>query len=386
MFVALLLGCSGKSESAGHGEAGNSGADGGGSPSSIGGRATSFGGDEATGGFAGRASDGVGGLASGGVAGRASGGVGGRASGEAGGGIISGAGRGGAVGHAGSSGGGSVADTSLGSACTSSAQCGVGMVCATANGTLFGAGGPSNGMCTLSCTPGGTECDALKAGAECFNFGTAAAPRGYCLDACEQGDPLDLQSKCAGRPDFVCADLGSATPMPFCVPHCRSDAECGAGLYCDKSSLLGLCSKAKPPAGDPVGTPCTPDATTNTCEGYCIRTSPDGATPVTGACVELCSAGFECMYSSGSSPAPGGLCGGALTTVAFGALDLGFCLANCSCTGDCKLPGDLCRKWPDADAALASALGAPGLCYGTTADSVELSCGKGGAGGSGGGG
>jgi len=65
-------------------------------------------------------------------------------------------------------------------------------------------------------------------------------------------------------------------------------------------------------------------------------------------------------------------------------LDLGYCLANCSCTADCKLPGDLCRKWPASEADLASILGAPGICYPTLAESVELTCGSGGASGVGG--
>ncbi|MEI9950455.1 MAG: hypothetical protein WDO74_16090 [Pseudomonadota bacterium] len=315
------------------------------------------------------------------------------ASGVSGGSIISGGGRaGGAVGRAGSStgGGSSVSQSALGIECTTDAQCGDGLVCAKANGTAFGDGGPSKGMCTMSCVPGGLECDALQAGAECFNFGTTAAPQGYCLASCVQDDPVDLNSKCSGRTDFVCVDLGTSGPAPFCLPHCLSDADCGSGLFCDKTSLLGLCSKTKPPAGDPVGSPCTPSTSTttapNTCAGYCIRTSDDGVTPPTGLCLELCSVGFPCMYGSGSKPTPGGFCGGKLgaTTDPFGALDLGYCLPNCSCSGDCKFPGDLCRKWPSADAALASELGADGVCYPVVADSVELSCGEGGAGGSGG--
>jgi hypothetical protein len=297
--------------------------------------------------------------------------------------IISGGGRAGSVGRAGSGGGSNVGSTALGTECSSDAQCGDGLICAKANGTLFGGAGPSKGMCTMPCEPGGTECGALKAGAECFDFSTTAETQGYCLDACEQDTPVDVTSKCAGRSDFVCVDLGEDAVLPFCVPHCRSDAECGTGLFCDKSSLLGLCSKTKPPAGDPVGSDCTPSATSNTCEGYCIRTSADGVTPVTGSCVELCSGGSECMYGSGSNPAPGGFCGGALSDP-FGAIDLGYCLPNCSCSGDCKLPGDLCRKWPDADRDLADVLGAPGVCYPVVAQSVELTCGEGGAGGAGG--
>jgi hypothetical protein len=208
------------------------------------------------------------------------------------------------------------------------------------------------------------------------------------LDSCELGDPLDLADKCAGRSDFVCVDLGDDTvSLPFCVPHCRADAECGTGLYCDKTSLLGLCTKTKH-TGDPVGTPCTPSTVTDpapqTCAAYCIRTSDTGVMPVTGQCVELCSTGSECLYGSGAKPTPGGLCGGQLTGATPGAIDLGFCLPNCSCTSDCKLEGDLCRAWPAANADLATALGAPGLCYPVVSMSTELSCGEGGAGGAGG--
>ena len=89
------------------------------------------------------------------------------------------------------------------------------------------------------------------------------------------------------------------------------------------------------------------------------------------------------MYGSGSDPVPGGFCFGVLSDP-FGALDLGFCLPNCSCSGDCQLPGDLCRKWPEEDADLAQLLGAPGVCIQDLAQSTELSCSEGGAGGAGG--
>jgi len=301
--------------------------------------------------------------------------------GTGGGNIISGGGRSGGAGRAGSGGGASVV-SALGAECAADADCGAGLICAKPNGTTFGGGGPSNGMCTMPCEPGGTECDSLKAGAECFDFSTTDTPKGYCLDSCELGPPLDVTSKCAGRSDFVCVDLGDTVTLPFCVPHCRSDAECGSGLFCDKTGLLGLCSKTKH-TGDPVGSPCTPGADTPTCEAYCLRTSADGVMPVTGQCAELCSGGSECMYGSGTKPAPGGFCGGALSDN-FGAVDLAYCLPNCSCTGDCALEGDLCRKWPDADQDTATALGAPGVCYPVVAQSVELSCGEGGAGGAGG--
>jgi len=363
--AALLLGCSGSSETRGNNGGSDQSESGGGAagkPSSAsGGNIASSAGDGAIGGSAqanGGASNTTGGTSSGG------------------GGII--IGRAGAQGRAGSS--GSNAAGSLGSPCASDAECGTGMVCATASSTLFGDGGPANGMCTLPCTASGSECSTLKAGAECFDFGTTDNPRGYCLDSCEVGSTPDPTTKCAGRADFVCADLNPTGPSEaYCVPHCRADADCGSGLYCDKSALLGLCSKTKHD-GDPVGAACTPSATTTTCQGVCLRTSADGVTPEIGVCAELCAIGTECMYGSGTNPTPGGFCGGTLTDVA-DVLDLGFCLADCSCTSDCKIPGDLCRKWPTADADLASLLGAPGVCYPTVAESVELSCGQGGVGG-----
>jgi len=284
-------------------------------------------------------------------------------------------------GTGGNTGGGSNGDpTALGSMCSADSQCGEGMVCVTAGSMKFAGAGPSQGMCTMACDTN-DQCDLLKSGAACANFGTEDEPVGYCIDSCVTGDVVDLNSKCAGRSDFVCYDFGETLPAPFCVPHCRSDAECGTGLYCDKSSLFGLCSKTKP-TGDPVGTSCNPEADTQTCEGYCIHT--DATDDTKGQCIELCSFGSECMYGSGTKPKPGGLCAGPLGTSEPGPMDLGYCAPNCGCTSDCVLEGDVCRKWPAADAAAAAALGAPGVCYLNVTGSVELTCGEGGAGGAGG--
>jgi hypothetical protein len=285
---------------------------------------------------------------------------------------------GGAVGRAGSgSGGGSVAASSglLGSTCSVDADCGDGLTCLTPDSTALGSGGPSNGLCTLACTTNG-ECAAVETGAACVGF----ANNSYCLESCEQGEPVDINTKCQGRPDFVCQDLAdytanpTALPAPFCVPLCRSDIECGTGYYCSPAS--GLCSKTKP-KGDPVGTACNPNATTDTCEGSCITTSAKGVTPVTGNCVEVCSGELPCMYNGTK---PGGFCIGALSDN-FGSLDLGVCEPNCACPSDCALPGDLCRAWSSnsTEQQLKTALGADGLCYPNALDSVALDCGEGGA-------
>jgi hypothetical protein len=296
--------------------------------------------------------------------------------------IISGGGRAGSTGRAGSGGGTSATGISLGTTCATDAQCADGLICVKAGSGLFGGTGPSNGMCTMPCQFGGSECGAIKAGSQCFPFGTDDDPESYCLEACELGAPADVSAKCSGRADFVCVDVGVDDIVPLCLPHCRSDAECGTGLFCDKTSVLGLCSKTKH-TGDPIGSECDPESDTNTCEAFCVRTSDDGVTPVTGICIELCSGGSECAYGSGTKPVPGGFCGGKFSA-ASSVIDVGYCLPNCSCTGDCTMPGDLCRKWPAADADLADALGAPGVCFPNVTQTVELTCGEGGAGGAGG--
>ncbi|MEO6602279.1 MAG: hypothetical protein ABIQ16_20525, partial [Polyangiaceae bacterium] len=302
----------------------------------------------------------------------------------------SGVGRGGAVGRAGSSSAGTTGlpTSNLGAECTTDKQCGGDMVCLTPNGTAFSGGGPANGMCTLACTMT-TDCTALEAGSDCFNFGTQAAPKLYCLEGCVQGgDATTAANKCQGRGDFSCVDLSSTTvPDLFCLPLCRSDLECGTGLYCNKGS--GVCSKTEH-KGDPVGTACTPDTTnaagttvpgSDNCEGFCLRTTADGVTPAKGVCAEFCAGLLDCQYTGDK---PGGLCFGPLSQT-FGLLDLGYCLPNCSCTDGCPFPGDVCRAWAATEQSLADNLGAPGLCFTDTTGSSELTtCVDGGGAGAGG--
>jgi len=291
--------------------------------------------------------------------------------GASGGGIISAGGRAGAVGRAGSGN----ADSAIGTSCTSDAQCGAGLKCATVANELFGANsGPAHGMCTMPCDPNlrSADCAAVEPGSGCVDFGSAAAPAGYCLESCVPGgNATDAVSKCSGRFDVACVNLGSvAQPAPFCLPQCISDADCGTGLFCDKG--IGLCTSVKP-AGDPTGTVCDPNAATTTCQSFCL---PDDDAGTTGRCAEYCSVGVPCMFTGTT---PGGFCVGS------GTGDLGFCEPLCSCTSDCPFGGDLCRKWASGESDLANALGSDGLCYPTLLQSVELTtCGEGGAGGAGG--
>jgi hypothetical protein len=279
----------------------------------------------------------------------------------------------GAVGRAGASsnnaggesGATAVGSGALGTTCSADIPCGAGLTCLTPDSTKLDGSGPSNGLCTLTCTTD-ADCSSAEAGAGCVVFGD----NGYCVESCEQGEPADLDTKCQGRPDETCAALSDGST--FCVPLCRSDVECGAGFYCNPGS--GLCSSTKP-TGKPVGTPCDPTAATDICEGICIASSD--TVPTAGVCVEFCSGELPCMYSGTT---PGGLCIGPLSDT-FGSFDLGYCLPNCACDSDCKFPGDVCRAWSTntTEQQLKTTLGADGLCYPNTLDSVELDCGAGGA-------
>ena len=282
------------------------------------------------------------------------------------------AGSDGALGPGGADGSGA---TMLGATCGADADCGAGLTCLTMDGGKLGGASPAGGLCTLACTAD-ADCDPLEAGAGCVNFGTMTAPAAYCLQTCTQGEPQDVNSKCNGRPDVACTALSDTAT--FCLPLCRADAECGAGSYCDPGT--GLCSKTKP-SGLPVGSACDPNAATDPCEGYCITTSAMGVMPETGNCVQVCSAGLPCMYSHDAAPKPGGFC--LPGTQTGGTLDLGVCEPTCACTGDCKLPGRVCRAWDSANAGeqqLKGVLGSDGLCLGDASDTMELTtCGAGGA-------
>ena len=305
--------------------------------------------------------------------------------GTGGGGLLPGGGKGGAssggaVGRAGATAGGGDSSTltsTLGTVCTVDGDCGTGLTCVTAGGGKFGGAGPSQGLCTAACTSD-ADCAAIETGAGCVNMGTTATPAPYCLEACVQGDPAD-PAKCQGRFDLACRDLADPTVStatdPFCVPRCRADSECGAGLYCSPRS--GLCSKTKP-TGDAAGTPCDANATTNNCAGICVGFPDSTGKVFTGYCADLCSGELPCGFVGTT---PNGLCLGALSQK-FGEFDEGFCEPTCTCSGDCKFPDHICRGWLSTESTLETDLGSPGLCFPPQKDgSVELTACEGGAGG-----
>ena len=301
-----------------------------------------------------------------------------------------GAGTSGAVGHAGAgntggdSGSGSTTPASgtLGATCVVDSDCGAGLTCLTSDSTtLGGLGGPSLGLCTVTCALD-SDCAPFEAGAGCVNYGTTNDPQAFCFEGCVQGSDGTV-TQCQGRPDIACADLSDPTlttvPNPFCVPQCRSDLECGTGLFCNPQT--GLCNKTKP-TGDPVGTACDPAAATNNCLGTCIGVRDSQNNLTTGFCADLCSGYAACDFGAGLNAT--GFCMGQLSSN-FGLGDLGYCEPLCDCSGDCKISGDKCQAWQNSAAGAADKtdLKSDGFCFPNVTGSVELTCGAAGAAGAG---
>ena len=324
--------------------------------------------------------------------------------GGAGGGLITGgtggAGGTGATGGSGATGGtgatagtgGGTGTTQLGAKCTTDADCGTGLKCETAKSTDFGSGGPSLGYCTTSCTQN-SDCTSFDSTAQCVNVGGGKT---FCLQGC---DPASTNA-CQGRYDSLCLPLSatgpdggtvdSGAPINACIPYCGTDNDCD-GLKCDLSS--GLCT-ATPKTGDPVGTPCNPqaaqDAGTDNCAGFCIGFQGQPAN--VGTCTAFCSGKSVGLTGEcGSNPAQGSAQNAAcLFQATFNSGgSVGICGQLCNCDGDCLTSGQVCEGWAAAGVSNPSqfvqALKQAGLCVsGTDPDGgtiTGISCGTGGTGG-----
>lgn len=303
------------------------------------------GGSSGTGGAAGAdSSAGTGGVA--GIDGSA--GNGGSAGTEAG------AGSGGAAGTDGGAGADGGVGAGIGHSCQSDAECASGLTCATASSALMAGEGPANGYCTKECTADG-DCQAVSSGALCAPFGA----KSYCLQGCTVGGATSVidPSKCFGRMESACAhvDVGKTA----CTPTCNTDADCGAGLFCDYRT--GRCLTVKR-TGLPVGSACDPTASSDPCAGVCGGTG--SSDPTKGRCTGFCTVGsISQLGVCGSSPTPGVPQDAACLVVSDpngGIGDLGYCGQLCNCDNDCGSPDFVCIKL--GNSTLESFLGKTGFC------------------------
>jgi hypothetical protein len=142
----------------------------------------------------------------------------------------------------------------LGAACLGNSQCGSSLVCWAASETGPGAlGGAAGGYCTAPCQDI-ADCTLFEQPGDCVHF--AGATYGVCLADCRATESDAGASSC-GRSDLACANYTALSlPGPnqlapeagLCVPHCRSDAECGA-RSCDLAEPVATCVGG-PDAGD----------------------------------------------------------------------------------------------------------------------------------------
>ncbi len=223
----------------------------------------------------------------------------------------------------------------LGKECKSDADCGPLLCLETTPGNFAGAG-PQGGLCSKACGADG-KC---PPGGVCIGIGN----KGYCSLECVLGPDVPDKAKCLGRDDMACSELMNGGAA--CFPMCTSNAGCGASQYCNYGT--GLCADA-PPAGDPMGKACDPNEP-ETCSGVCMC---QDAACATGACAGFCAFGRDgtCGEKEGT-----GLC---LLTFSNdpGAGDVGMCVGDCMCDGDCA-PGFVCNGFVEPQA-----VGKNGVCY-----------------------
>jgi hypothetical protein len=242
----------------------------------------------------------------------------------------------------------------IGSPCASDDECPTGpngeapLVCVTAaEPDIFGAGGPQGGYCTAPCRTQ-EDCPALDALSGCAL--RDAAGDGYCVSLCQAGDggvkcngPAATEETLRAQ---ACLPPGAASTnnIGVCIPVCQSDADCGAGLFCNQDvSGAGLCSATAPVGGD-IGAACTTETSATDCKsGFCLGL---GSEPPASFCSSVCTFGlFEsgCGFTPASGVPQEAYC--AQPTAIDGAPgDLGFCVELCDEASDCGQAGWLCAE------------------------------------------
>lgn len=230
---------------------------------------------------------------------------------------------------------------SLGARCQSDRDCLAPLTCLEVNEDIGNGEGPPRGLCTIKCSATSTTC--ADFGGICVDLTyTDSADSRYCVETCTfgPGDEAEFSpDKCHGREEFSCYPLATG---PACIPNCNGDGDCGTRI-CNPGT--GMCGATTPP-GDAIGAKCDPDATTDTCHGYCQRfTLPDAG--VVGSCMEDCTWGRVATCGWTGAGAASTACFLVPTSVLDaggpGYGDVGHCVQLCDCNKDCANPGFVCE-------------------------------------------
>jgi hypothetical protein len=284
----------------------------------------------------------------------------------------------------------------VGAPCLGPPDCAAGLSCITATDPRLAGGAPPHGMCSAACQ---SDQDCPGANAFCYPVSDAT---GYCVEGCEFG-PAPLGSKkCQNRPDFAClpaalantnqsctsgADCHAgelcaggfcAVVFPACLPACRGDNDCAAGLFCDQSFLGGTCVAQKQ-TGKRLGEPCTVPGVNqpsepDECLGFC---QADGPATNKGHCAATCGLGHPCAFDVGSNKYDGACLSLAQLSGPGAAVgDFGYCSQVCNCSSDCSdasvdcvVPGMLLP---------AAAFNGSGACLSADPSDTVLDCSGGG--------
>ncbi len=279
----------------------------------------------------------------------------------------------------------------LGRACSSDDDC-EDLKCVLSTETvLHNQGAPPKGVCTLPCqlptvVDPDDPCQDIDPAALCFPVDDVSTT-GYCIEGCSFGPREPGQAKCHERAEFACqvalvqptnypcldavdcqageycgSDGYCQIVMPGCLPSCRGDLDCAAGLHCDQSWGGGACVEAAP-TGKALGEACAvvpldQPAEPDECLGYCqqdTRGSSDGH------CGSLCTYGEGCSWDTATARFDGAciLISQAIEGPSATPGDFGYCNQTCNCSDDCRVIGQRCVQLGNR---LGAEFSGPGLC------------------------
>jgi hypothetical protein len=277
----------------------------------------------------------------------------------------------------------------LGSPCIETVDCKLGLTCFTDTTLALNGGSAPHGLCSIACsTANNAPCEQQSAGSLCVPFDSSTPDQGICVEGCVFGPATVGAQKCHGRSDFACmpallSDTGAPClgagdcfagelcngtcllVFPGCMPSCRGDLDCPAGLFCDQSFLSGVCV-AQAPTGKRLGEPCNvpsvlDPAEPDQCLGFCQEDSP--GSPL-GHCSATCGLLNECAWDPASERFDGGCFYASVLTEDSGAVgDFGFCTPSCNCDAECNDASLVCMAATGIGLLAEDRFKGPGLCF-----------------------